>query len=130
MVHVWDSSSDGTRIPVENLVLFGVEGEITVGDLVAARVRQEVERYNATQPERFEGVVQPEEAEQLLNGPSKSRAPKLDVDRQIQRARRSFARNGFLILLNGRQVEDLAEVVARGPEIELEFVRLVPLIGG
>ncbi|MFF8374896.1 hypothetical protein ACF07V_02015 [Streptomyces sp. NPDC015661] len=46
------------------------------------------------------------------------------------RAVEAFGRNGFLVLVGDRQVEELDETVTVGPETEVVFLRLVPLVGG
>ncbi|BBH68072.1 hypothetical protein ACTI_47570 [Actinoplanes sp. OR16] len=47
-----------------------------------------------------------------------------------QRAVDSFSRNGFVVLVGGRQIEDLDEVVDLSGGAEVTFLRLVPLAGG
>lgn len=102
----------------------------TLRELIRQRVRNEVEAYNATQPEVFRGLVQPEESEQVLNGfRLKVRRP-LDHAVQFDRACRSFANNGFLVLINGVQITELDDEFELSPQCEVEFVKLVPLIGG
>ncbi|SEC66319.1 hypothetical protein SAMN05428939_2942 [Streptomyces sp. TLI_105] len=46
------------------------------------------------------------------------------------RAVEAFGRNGFLVLVGDRQVEELDETVTVDPETEVVFLRLVPLVGG
>ncbi|MEU4695315.1 hypothetical protein [Actinoplanes sp. NPDC023714] len=46
-----------------------------------------------------------------------------------QRAVESFSRNGFVVLVGGRQVEDLDETVDLSGGAEVTFLRLVPLAG-
>ncbi|NML50508.1 hypothetical protein HHL19_12640 [Streptomyces sp. R302] len=48
----------------------------------------------------------------------------------LGRALDAFSRNGFLVLVGDRQIEDLDETVALGPDTEVVFLRLVPLVGG
>lgn len=102
----------------------------TLRDLLRARIVAEVARYNADLPEVFVGLVQPEESEQLLNGYRLSHRHPLDAERHFQRACDSFAHNGFLVLLNGEQLMDLDQTVHLGTQPDLQFLKLVPLIGG
>ena len=46
------------------------------------------------------------------------------------RALDAFGRSGFFILIGDRQVEDLDEIYDVGPETEISFVKLMPLVGG
>lgn len=48
----------------------------------------------------------------------------------LARALDAFARNGFLVLVGDRQIEDPDEWVALGPATEVVFLKLVPLVGG
>lgn len=119
------------QINVGDEIRLSVESPTTtLRQLLRARVETEVARYNADLPELFVGLVQPEESEQLLNGYRLHHRRPLDVERQFQRACDSFAHNGFLVLLNNQQLMDLDEVVDLGPEPDLQFLKLVPLIGG
>jgi hypothetical protein len=99
-------------------------------ELIRSRVRQEVERYNQALPEVFQGLVQPEESEQILNGFRMKVKRPLDWEAQCEQAYASFEKNGFLLLVNGTQVVDLDDAVELQPESEVEFVKLVPLVGG
>jgi hypothetical protein len=93
-------------------------------------VQQEVERYNESLPEVFCGLVQPEESERILNGfRLRTRRP-LDGSVQFDRACRSFEKNGFLLIVDGRQAIGLDERIQLRPDSEVQFVKLVPLVGG
>jgi hypothetical protein len=129
MIRIWDSTLPGERVVGIELDA-PVGTALTVGELVRARVEAEVRRYNDKMPEVFQGLVQPEESERLLNGYRMGKRKPVDADVQVRRAVESFRKNGFLILVNGRQVEDLEERVDDPAEAEIEFVKLVPLIGG
>lgn len=127
-VQVWDEVLPGSRTSAEAVTL--PQSTTSVRDLIRCRVRQEVDRYNQTQPNLFCGLVQPEESEQMLNGfRLKARRP-LEWQTQVERACASFERNGFLLLVDGRQMASLDEVIELRTESEVEFVKLVPLVGG
>jgi hypothetical protein len=93
-------------------------------------VQQEVERYNQHLPEVFPGLVQPEESEQILNGFRLRVQRPLDWEVQFERACSSFERNGFLVLVDGSQVSELDERIDLRADSEVQFVKLVPLVGG
>jgi hypothetical protein len=103
---------------------------ITVRELIRTRVYQEVRDYNLSRPEYFRGLVQPTGAERTLNGFKVQRGRKLDPEKQFEKAIESFYRNGFLILVNDRQVEDLEEEIEIQPDTTVAFLKLVPLVGG
>jgi hypothetical protein len=105
-------------------------GAVTLRDLIRSRLQQEVERYNQALPETFQGLVQPEESEQILNGFRPKTKRPLDWEAQCRRAYSSFEKNGFLVLVDGRQVTELDVQVDLHPDSEVDFIKLVPLVGG
>jgi len=106
------------------------QARLTARELIGSRVRQEVDRYNQSLPEVFRGLVQPEESEQILNGFRLKTKRPLDSDAQIQRACSSFERNGFLLLVDGQQISELDAEIDLHSDSEVQFVKLVPLVGG
>lgn len=106
--------------------------DITVRELIAQRVRYEVENYNSSRGDRFSGLVQPSESEQALNGKGfmlrKRRA--LDLDRQVDTALEAFGTARLLLLVNDRQAEELDDLIRITPNTEVIFLKLVPLVGG
>ena len=103
---------------------------VTARDLIERRVRHEVEAYNRTTPDVFEGLVQPTDAERILNG-WRLKSPRIiDADRQVARACDAFNAGRILVLVDDRQLETLDEEVALTRDAEVCFYRLVPLVGG
>lgn len=104
---------------------------ITLRELIRERVGREVEQFNRDRPEVFEGLVQPEESEQILNGYQVKfhYLRTLDPERQIERAIQAFEQQRFLVIAAGRQVESVDEEIDLGAG-ELEFIKLAPLVGG
>ncbi len=103
---------------------------ITVRELIRTRVYEEVRDYNLRQPEYFRGLVQPTDAERTLNGFRVRPGRRLDPDKQFEGAIGSFYRNGFLVLVDDRQVDELEEEIEVGEETTVTFLKLVPLVGG
>ena len=103
---------------------------VTARELVRERVRREVEDYNARRPEYFRGLVQPSDAERTLNGFRVRERRQLDWEEQYEKALAAFERNGFVLLVDDRQVEDLEQVIELGPRTSVTFLKLVPLVGG
>ena len=106
------------------------DSKTTVREIIAARVRHEVETFNAGDTRTFRGLVMPEGAEQVLNGFELRKRRQIDCEEQVSRALEAFERNGFLIIVADRQVDDLNEVVELGDDTTVSFVKLVPLVGG
>ncbi|MBF9219819.1 hypothetical protein [Hymenobacter ruricola] len=104
---------------------------LTVRELIARRVHDEVTAYNERQTGVFQGLVQPTESKKTLNGGFRLRPHKLiDAEQQVYRALEAFQKNGFFVLVNDRQVESLDEEVWLGSGATASFLKLTPLVGG
>ena len=103
---------------------------LTVRELIRARIYQEVQDYSQRQPEYFRGLIQPTEAERVLNGYKLRAKRQINWQEQYERALEAFGRNGFFVLVGNRQAESLDEEFEVKVDTEVSFVRLVPLVGG
>lgn len=103
----------------------------TLRELIRLRVEHEVTLFNANQEGAlFQGLVQPTGAEQVLNGFRLPRHRLLDWKEQFEHAIQAFERNGFLVLVDDRQIESLEESIVVRETSQISFVKLVPLVGG
>ena len=127
-VTVYDETTSGERR--RGITLDLPEPTITARELIRARVFEEVRSYNQELPERFEGLVQPADAERELNGYRLKKRRPLDWHEQSRVALEMFARNGFVLLVDDRQVESLEEEIRMRPDTRVTFLKLVPLVGG
>jgi hypothetical protein len=128
VVQVVDETTRGERTSELRLEL--LDERVTVRELIRSRVYQEVAEHNARQAGAFRGLVRPTEAERTLNGAWPRAGRRVDWERQLERALEAFSANGFLLLVDDRQVTDLEETVDLGPQSVVTFLRLVPLVGG
>lgn len=103
---------------------------ITVRDLISKRVSVEIENYNKKLPEYFNGLVEPKEAERTLNGYKLKPKQLIDVEKQVYIALDAFQKNGFFVLVDNQQLEELDQVVNLQNTSKISFVKLTPLIGG
>ena len=101
---------------------------LALREIIRLRVQQEVARFNEADYEVFQGLVQPEESERVLNGVWSR--PILDPQKQFTKAIAAFNGNGFLVLLDDRQIMDLDETLHLTAQSKITFLRLVPLVGG
>jgi len=101
---------------------------LTLRDLIRVFVQEEVKRFNEAGSEVFRGLVQPEESERILNGVRER--PVLNWEKQFDKAITAFKGNGFVVLLDDRQIDDLDETVHLTEQSKLTFLKLVPLMGG
>ena len=103
---------------------------VTVRELIRARIDQEVQEYNNRPFEFFKGLVQPSDAELTLNGFRMKKVRAIDPEKQYQLAVESFEHNGFILLVDDRQVDSLDQVIEVSPTTAATFIKLVPLVGG
>ncbi len=125
---IHDETASGERR--HTLTLHLPEPTITARELIRARVFEEVKAFNENLPGRFQGLVQPTGAERELNGYKVKAGRKLDWHEQARTALDAFERNGFLLLVDERQVESLDEEIRVRSDTQVSFLKLVPLVGG
>ena len=115
----------------EHSFMLRVSGEkIQARELLRLRIFQEVEDYNSRQPAFFNMLVQPGETERTLNGDRFSKPRQVNPQAQFVKAIEAFEGNGFVMLVDQRQVETLDEEIALHPDTTVSFLKLVPLVGG
>ncbi|GAB3924563.1 hypothetical protein [Mucilaginibacter myungsuensis] len=104
---------------------------VTVKDIIEARVIKEVQDYNSTLPEVYRGFIQPTNAEVALNGYKLPRRDtRIDAEQQVYTALDAFQQNGFFVLIDNKQAEDLDQEVLLTTETTVSFLKLTPLVGG
>lgn len=123
-----DRTATGT--PIGHIDLPDVPDRITLRDLIRLRVREEVARYNLKPVEEFQGLVQPEGAQVAGRSFRLPKPRRLDWERQAGIACDSFLRNGFFVLVNGRQVTELDATIELAGAVDVGFIKLTPLVGG
>jgi hypothetical protein len=103
---------------------------LTVAELITKRVTIEIENYNKRLPTYFNGLIEPKEAERTLNGYKLKPKQLIDVEKQVYIALDAFQKNGFFVLVDNAQLEELDQVVTLKSSSTISFVKLTPLVGG
>jgi hypothetical protein len=111
-------------------MLYIPDEQITVRELIRTRVYREVLEYNLAQPDYFHGLIQPSDAERSLNGFKMRTRRRIDPERQFEMAIKAFYTNGFIVLLDDKQVDELEEEIEIKPDTTVTFLKVVPLVGG
>lgn len=130
-VLVRDETTAGDRSDAIELT-FPVE-QITVRELIRERVYQEVDDYNRRSADpgaTFRGLVQPTDAEKVLNGVRPRAKRTIDWKKQFDEACQAYERNRILVLVGDHQTESLEETITLTRGVEVTFLRLVLLVGG
>jgi hypothetical protein len=103
---------------------------MTVRELIRARIYQEVNDFNQKESEYFRGLVEPADAERVLNGYKLKTKRKIDWEAQYKKAQQAFERNGFFVLVGDKQAESLDQEFDVKVDTQVAFVKLLPLVGG
>ena len=127
-VTILDEAPSGERFGTRKLEI--AAGTVTLRMLIERRIREEVEEFNRKQPDVFSGFIQPTETEKVLNGYRLKAKRQLSWENQYKKALEAFANNGFFVIVDGHQVEELDEVIPLRETSEVHFLKLVPLVGG
>ena len=99
---------------------------VAVRELIAHKVRQEVEECLNHQRSALSGEsLSPEE---LLG--AVSIAMPGTVGDEIVRAQQAFAARAYMIVVDNRRVWGLEDVLTLGPTTQVEFIKILPLVGG
>lgn len=128
VLKIYDQAPGAGREPAAALRL--ASERVTARDLIRRRVEQEVAAFNAAKDDVFQGLVQPSGAERVLNGFRLKQRRVLDPEKQVEAALAAFAGNGFVLLFDDRQLDDLDEEVVVTDDSTAVFLKLLPLVGG
>ncbi len=127
-VHVLDETLSGAQS--DGFDLEFLTSRVSARELIARRVEEEVRHFNLQSSEIFHGLVQPEDTQRLLDGYKLKILRRIDAAVQVERAYQAFERNGFFLLVDDRQIENLDDEIELGIKTSVSFVKLVPLVGG
>lgn len=125
---IHDETSSGQK--TRSFTLDFLTEKITLRELIRARIYQEVQDYNLKAPEYFRGLVQPKDAETVLNGYKLTKRRPIDWQEQFERALEAFEGNGYFVLIGDQQAASLDQQFEIKVDTEISFVKLTPLVGG
>ena len=99
---------------------------LTLNDLIARKVEQEVAEIHTHQRFGLSGEYLTPEALILATETIQPGA----VEDEIQRAQQAFAARDFMIVIDDRRVWDADAIVDIQPGTRIEFIKILPLVGG
>jgi len=153
VLEIYDERRPGAERELRHRLELPAE-RMTARDLIRCRIEADVALHNAAERARFDRDIAAQEAdhdprnawlvtpgavERALNGPlgaygpgtkARKRATVIKSEPLIAVALEAFARNGFFMIFDGRQIVDLDEVLTVEQDSTVTFLRLVPLVGG
>src|SRR5713101_4506667 len=98
-------------------------------DLIAHKVRQEVEECLAHQRLGLSGEYLSPEELLRATGPTANVMPGAVAD-EISRAQQAFAARAYMIVVDNRRVWRSDEVLTLHAQTQVEFIKILPLVGG
>lgn len=128
LVNIKDESFSGKVL--NDIEISFKQDKTSIKNIIKERVLHEVELYNKKGNEYAKGLVVPSKVEQILNGDKSQKKQFIDGEKQVYVALEAFQRNGFFVLIDNVQYEDLNQEIVLHPEINISFIKLTPLVGG
>jgi hypothetical protein len=102
---------------------------LTVQELIAHKVRQEVEEFLTHQRSDVSGEYRTPE-ELLGVTPSASHGVTGTVSDEIARAQQAFTARAYMIVVDNQRVWEPDTQLTLRPETRVEFIKILPLVGG
>jgi len=123
----------GSHDETLELELGSGHNSVTLEGLIRMKVTEEVRAFNAKQKRRLGMEYRTDE--DLLEDMEHGRInvkPKgvVDETKEIKKAIQAFKDGLFQVVMNGRKLEKLDEVIPVRKDLEILFLRTIPLAGG
>ena len=101
---------------------------LSVSDLITCKVRQEVAECQVQTRAGLSGEYLPPEA--LITAENLDALPPGPVDDEVTRALQAFAARDFMVVVDNRRLTDPTTTITLGGESCIEFIKILPLVGG
>jgi hypothetical protein len=102
---------------------------LTVQELIAYKVRQEIEEFLAHQRPEVSGEYRTPE-ELLGVTTSASRGVTGTAVDEIARAQQAFTARAYMIVVDNQRIWEPDTLLTLRPETQVEFIKILPLVGG
>ena len=119
----------GGKITNEIAVTFPAQ-VVSVREIIEAKVNAEIENYYQQLSGIYNGFVQPEAAEQQLNGFAETPQKKINTSVQVNAAVSAFQQGSIFMLIDNIQAESLDQMIVINDKTEVSFLKLTALVGG
>ena len=125
LIEILDKTIPGD---ISNSFKIELEEITTPQEIISARVKEEVKKYNKKADDKLQSLVRPLAKEILLNGLKKKK--EIDIEKQIYVALEAFQKNSFFILVDNLQVSELGQKIQLKESSSISFIKLTQLVGG
>ena len=109
-----------------------VEQRLTATDLIRLAVSEQIRELTARRQFSMSETVRALRRQYQTPGSASSipEGSSVDPEREVERALAAFTAGTCLFFIDGEQVRDLDQHVPVGIDTKVQFLRLVPLVGG
>lgn len=104
--------------------------QVSVKEIISERVKLEVENYRNKKKSKGYSLFEVDKVEQILNKYDLKTTSKLDIEKQVAIALRAFDSNEYFIIIDITQVDSLEQRVDITDNLQVSFLKLVPIMGG
>ncbi len=101
---------------------------LRVSDLITCKVRQEVAECQAQTRSGLSGEYLTPEA--LITAENLDALPPGPVDDEVTRSLQAFAARDFMIVVDNRRLTDPESTITLCSKSFIEFIKILPLVGG
>ena len=101
---------------------------LRVRELIARKVQQEVIECAAQQRPGLSGEFLAPEV--LIRAAASTAFVPGELQAEIARAQAAFVAREYMIVVNNRRMFDTEEVLTLEPQTQVEFIKILPLVGG
>ena len=99
---------------------------LSVRDLISRKIEQEFSECIDQKRSGLSGEAF--SSEELLG--AAPLAAHGDAGREVERAQQAFAARQFMVVIDDQRVGDADEVLVVNPETRVEFIKILPMVGG
>jgi hypothetical protein len=101
---------------------------LSLGELIAHKIRQEVAECQSNRRPGLTGEYLPPAT--LIGARTPDVLAPGDAATEIIRAQQAFAVRDYMIVIDNQRIDDLDTVITLSPCSRIEFIKILPLVGG
>lgn len=101
---------------------------LSLGELIAHKIRQEVAECQANRRPGLSGEHLPPAT--LIGARTPDALTPGDAATEIIRAQQAFAARDYMIVIDNQRIDDPDTVVTLAAAARIEFIKILPLVGG
>lgn len=101
---------------------------MSLADLIAHKIRQEVMECEANRRPGLSGEHLTPET--LIRAPAPDALLPGDAESEVSRAQQAFAARDYMVVIDNQRIDGLDTLVNVSSDSRIEFIKILPLVGG